>query len=79
MRRTEIVARLMQCYEADVGHPLKLRFMHTILLTMENGDIKTTYVDEENATVKMEECVRAWGRALRVKRAHRGGWRLGWS
>ena len=55
MRRTEIVARLMQCYEAEVGTPLKIRFMQTILLTMENGDIKTTYVDEENATVKMEE------------------------
>ena len=53
MRRTEIVARMMQCYEAEVGQQLKLGFMHTIILAMENGDMKTTYVDEETATVKM--------------------------
>ena len=43
MRRTEIVARLMQCYEAEVGVPLKVRFMQSILLTMENGELKSEF------------------------------------
>lgn len=54
MRRTEIAARLMQCYEAFTGTYLKVRFMKSILLTMENGEVKNTFVDEKSASVKME-------------------------
>lgn len=54
MRRTEIATRIMQCYEAFTGTYLKVRFMKSILLTMESGEVKNTYVDEKSASVKME-------------------------
>eukprot|EP00941_MAST-03F_sp_MAST-3F-sp1_P001569 g1569.t1 len=54
VRRNELVAWMLHLYESRTGQALITNHMRSILLTLESGEVMTTYFSDADGSIRME-------------------------